>query len=431
MKHIARQYVSLLIILFVSVTFLFLADRSIFAQTETPTSSPTPSSNPTPTSTPIPTPDTSSQQTDLVNQINDLKKKISDSQNQEKTLSSQISVMDNQIKLTELRIRATKQDLQGLASDIETANKKISTLENSLDNLTKVLINRIVATYQTGSINHLYVLLSSDKASDFFTRESYLKLVQERDKKLIYETQQAKNDYTNQKQIFEDKRKKVEALRQQLQVYTDDLNNKKAAEKRLLAETQGSEANYQRILAQTEAQLAAFSKFTTSQGGASLLNNQTSCDEWGCYYNQRDSKWGSTALNNTQYTIASDGCLVTAMAMIYTHYGYKNVDPQSINSVSGNFSGIPAALLRKSIVANGVSSQRLSADIDSTLAGGNPVIIGISYDGGSWPDHFVVFVSGSNGDYKMNDPFTPNGRNISFKERYPGVKIVEVDRVVL
>jgi len=30
----------------------------------------------------------------------------------------------------------------------------------------------------------------------------------------------------------------------------------------------------------------------------------------------------------------------------------------------------------------------------------------------------------------MHDPFTPNGKNISFKERYPGVRIVEYEKVV-
>ncbi|MDE2589180.1 MAG: hypothetical protein KGL95_05900, partial [Patescibacteria group bacterium] len=70
-----------------------------------------------------------------------------------------------------------------------------------------------------------------------------------------------------------------------------------------------------------------------------------------------------------------------------------------------------------------------STDIDATLASGNPVIVGISYDGGPYPDHFVVFVSGSGGNYTMNDPFTPNGHNISFRGKYPNVRIVEEDKV--
>jgi len=245
----------------------------------------------------------------------------------------------------------------------------------------------------------------------------------------MYNTVQAKNDYANQKNIFEDKKKKVLSLQTQLESYTEELDSEKVEKQRLLSETEGSEANYQRILSQTRAQLAGFQGFVTSQGGASLLGNQTTCDDWGCYYNQRDSQWGGNPLNGTQYTLASDGCLVTSMAMVYTHYGHRDVTPQTINSVSSNFGGIPAALLRFDITANGISSHRVSSDIDSTLASGNPVIIGISYDGGGLADHFLVLISGSGGNYMMNDPFTPNGHNISFRGRYPTVRIVQYYKV--
>jgi peptidoglycan hydrolase CwlO-like protein len=383
--------------------------------------------------TPTPTPDssssTSSQVADLQKQIQDLQNKISSTQSQEKTLSSQISAMDNQIKLTELRIASTNEQISELTDNINTTSTKIATIEGSLSGLTKVLLDHIVATYKVGANQDFGILLTSNSISDFFKRESYLKIVQAHDKQLIYDTVQAKNDYANQQTIFEDQKKKVEALQSQLQAYNDQLDQEKSDKQKLLAETQGDEATYQRLLAQTEAQLASFSNFVTVQGGASLLSNQTVCDDWGCYYNQRDSQWGSIALNGTPYSIASDGCLMTSMAMVYTHYGHKDVNPLSINSVSSNFSGIPPALLKYSIAANGVSSQRVSADIDATLAGGNPVIVGISYDGGPYPDHFVVFVSGSGGNYVMNDPFTPNGHNISFRGRYPTVRIVEEDKV--
>ncbi|HYM64867.1 MAG TPA: hypothetical protein VES68_00055 [Candidatus Sulfotelmatobacter sp.] len=379
--------------------------------------------------TPTPTTDNSQAAQDLQNKINDLKNKIADLQSQEKTLSSQISIMDSQIKLTEYKIEQTQEQITNLTLDIDSATKKISSLQKSLDNSIDVLLNRIVATYEVGSIQPLQILLTSGSASDFFTRLNYLKVAQAHDKKLIYDTQQAKNDYSKQKTIFENEKKQVEILQNQLQDYTNQLDEQKAEKQTLLSETQGSEANYQTILAQTEAQLASFSNFVTSQGGASILSGQTICDDWGCYYNQRDSQWGNNSLNGTQYSLASDGCLITSMAMIYTHYGHKDVTPQSINSVSSNFSGIPPALLKYSITANGVSSQRISAEIDSTLSGGNPVVIGISYDGGNLPDHFVVLLSGSGGNYMMNDPFTPNGHNISFRGRYPSVKIVEIDKV--
>src|SRR5581483_2143048 len=184
---------------------------------------------------------------DLLNQINDLQSKISDLQGQEKTLSSQIGVFDSQIQLTGLRISQTKEQLTELTTDIETASKKIDTLNSSLQNLTKVLLNRIVVTYEIGSVQPLSVLLSSNTASDFFSRANYLRIAQAHDKQLIYETQQAKTDYANQKNIFEDKKKQEEVLQTQLQAYNDQLSQQKAAKQNLLSQTQGSEATYQRL----------------------------------------------------------------------------------------------------------------------------------------------------------------------------------------
>lgn len=410
------------IVFFIAALFIAVLSVTVVAFAEEPTV--------TPTASPSPTPGPDAGKLDqLRSQINDLEQKIAVTQSKEKTLKSEIGVLDNQIKLTELRVNATKEEIVELTDDINSANGRINKLEGSLDSITKVLINRVRATYQIGSIEPIEVLVASDDMTDFLHRANYLRVAQENDKKLMYNTVQAKNDYEHQKNIFEDKKAKIEALKTQLEDYTKQIEGDKEAKNRLLDETQGDEENYQRILAETKAQLAGFQGFVTSQGGASILSNQTVCDDWGCYYNQRDGQWGNNALNGTGYTLASDGCLVTSMAMIYTHYGHRDITPQSINSVSSNFGGIPPALLRFSISANGISSQRISADIDSTLASGNPVVIGISYDGGSLADHFLVLVSGSNGNYQMNDPFTPNGHNISFRDRYPSVRIVQYYRV--
>lgn len=382
------------------------------------------------TTTPTPTPDKTAEANDLQNKINDLQAKISKLKSEESTLTSQIAVMDNQINLTQLRIDSTEKQISDLTLDIDTADKKIVKLENSLDKLSEVLINRIKATYVVGSASGFQVLLSSRNAEDFVERANYLRLAQAHDKKLIYDTVQARNDYANQKDIFEDQKTKAERLGVELANYQAQIETEKQAKNRLLADTQGSEDNYQRLLAQAKAQLAGFTNFTQVQGGASILSGQTQCDDWGCYYNQRDSQWGNNALNGTGYTLASDGCLVTSMAMIYTHYGHRGVNPQTINSNSSNFASYYPAFLLKVISADGATSSRVYDSIDSVLSSGNPVVIGISYDGGPLADHFVVFVSGSNGNYTMKDPFTPNGNNIDFRGRYPTARIVEVEKVV-
>lgn len=185
-----------------------------------------------------------------------LQTKISEKQGEQKTLSSQIAIMNNQIKLTEFRINATQEEITELTLDIDTADKKINTLESSLEKLTGALINRIVATYEVGTVQPFNILLSSDNVSNFFTRLNYLKIVQEHDKKLIYDTAQAKNDYANQKEIFEDKKKEVESLKIRLEEYTDQLEGERIGKQQLLAVTRNDEARYQRLLTEARAERA-------------------------------------------------------------------------------------------------------------------------------------------------------------------------------
>ena len=402
----------ILVILILIILFSFSFGKNIvYSQTPTPTSSP----------------DNTQAIQDLLNKINDLTNKINDLKGQEKTLSSQISVMDNQIKLTEYRIEATQEQITSLTLDIDTTTKKISGLEASLNNLVGVLANRIVATYEVGTIQPFQILLTSNNASDFFKRLNYLKIAQAHDKKLVYDTQQAKIDYANQKAIFEDKKKKIEALKKQLEDYTDQLNQEKDAKKQLLADTQGSEANYQSMLAQARAQLAGFSRFVTSQGGASILSGQTSCNDWGCYYNQRDSQWGNMLINGQSgYSMAGYGCLITSVAMIASHMGHKDILPSDIaGSANSNFA-VDTAMLKYSISVKGVNISRSgTSPLDSALQSG-PVIVGIYAYGGT---HFVVIKSGSGGNYVMNDPYVAGGHDISFTDHYSTASIFEIDKV--
>ena len=74
-----------------------------------------------------------------------------------------------------------------------------------------------------------------------------------------------------------------------------------------------------------------------------------------------------------------------------------------------------------------MTATRKTAAIDATLATGNPVIVGLNAYGGT---HFVVLVSGSNGNYLMRDPYITNGNNISFSAHYSLRNIFSISKVV-
>lgn len=367
--------------------------------------------------------------TDLEKKISEYQSKLQQLKQQKSTLSSQIQYMDTQIYLTSLQINQTEQKIISTGKEIGLLGSKIEGLDQSLDYLSKQLIQRIIEGYKKKPLSVLSLLLDSQGASDFLNQVKYLKTAQNNNQKLLYTVQETKSNAEEQKKLREEKKVELDKLTATLNYQKQALDSQRSQKQTLLSETQSDESTYQRLLSQAQAQLAGFGRFVSSQGGSSLLSNQTVCDDWGCYYNQRDSQWGGISLNGTGYTLAGEGCLVTSMAMIYSHYGHKSVTPQTINSNSQNFASYYPAYLNKTIIADGTSSTRISSDIDSELSAGRPIVVGISYDGGPLPDHFLVLISGSNGDYKMNDPFTPNGHNIPFTDHYSVGSIREIDRV--
>lgn len=353
--------------------------------------------------------------TDVINACN---AQITALQNKANTLSNQIAQFNAQISLMEVKIESTKEQIKLLAG-------RITQVQGSLDDLTKAFSARAVATYKMfrtdGSI---YLLLSSHDISDAISKFHYLQEAENADQNLLTRLKSAQVTYETSK-------KQSETLQKQLEDQQTNLNVQKIAKAQLLADTRGSEANYQKLLLQAQSQLAAFKNFVAGQGGASILNNQTVCNDWGCYYNQRDSQWGNKFLGGSTLTVKEYGCLVSSSAMVASFYK-KTLTPSDIAASNASFftpdSG--TALLWRDITVNGIRIVRNSigantANIDSELAAGRPVIVGL-YNG---PAHFIVIKSGSNGNYIMNDPFMENGHDVSFNSKYSVSNITDVENV--
>lgn len=374
------------------------------------------------------------QQAALQQQINDLQQKISAAQGQEQTLSDTISVMDDKISLTENQITYTQQKISDLNSNIDKTNVKLGNLNGSLQDLTKTLLNRIVETYQLDNSNDLQAMLTAPDVDSLLLQKSYAQVVQEHDRELLYETEQAKNDYANFKAIQEQQKQQVEELQNQLQSQTDQLAQEKQSKQDLLAQTKGSESVYNSQLAAAKAQYAALTNFARARVGSSsmvnLVPHQNLSDGWGAYYNQRDSSWGNDLFPGG-YLIKDAGCLLTSYAMMVTHYG-GSITPDEVAANSGFFDAYGDFL---SPSANGHSDTLVfmnSSESDflnqlrNDVNAGKGVIGGLSYDGGPIPDHWVVLRSvNADGSFQINDPLYAGAINVNINDHYAGLKITE------
>ena len=277
-----------------------------------------------------------------------------------------------------------------------------------MQSLTEAFSSRANETYKMARLGDpLVLLVTSENLSEAVTRFHYLQRIQEADRELLVKLQDAQNTYVAEKDDQEDLQ--AELLQQQ-QV----LGAQKAAKAELLEQTENDEQKYQNLLAEARAQLAALRRFVTAQGGASILSNQTVCNDWGCYYNQRDSQWGNIGMGGSSYSMAGYGCLVTSVSMLASHSG-RNIKPGDIAVNPAAF--VPGTgYLYHSFEVNGIDvsiSTASSSQLDSLLSLG-PVIAGL-YSG---PDHFIVILRKEGDQYIVHDPFMEGGNERPLSDNY-------------
>lgn len=370
-------------------------------------------------------------QADLEKQIQEYQAKLSELSGQKQTLAQALAVLTTQIKLTETKIAANVAQLDKLDIEITDLSSRISSIDYSLTDLTKFFIGRVRDTYIHKGTYDAFVVAQTSGISDALRVVEYTKKVRDHDRSVLISLEKSRLDYDTQKQVKEKKQKEIATLKKRLDADKVALASQVAAKNKLLADTKNDESRYQKLLSDAQRQLASFHRFVSNQGGAGILGNQTKCDGWGCYYNQRDGQWGNKFMGLSNETMAEVGCLVTSVAMVSSHYG-KSLTPGDIADSTSPFWGNTAYMNQGSWTVNGVTISRTrigssTGKIDEELSAGRPVIVGI-YGG---PDHFLVIKAKEGDDYIMNDPFPENGGNIKFTSKYPLSAISAVDRVTV
>jgi hypothetical protein len=328
--------------------------------------------------------------------------------------------MQKQINVTNLKI-------QQLGTSIQSAQQHIGTNQSAIAEGVKTL-----AEEDTEPL--LVHLLSSGSLAEAWQDQGEIIEVQGGIQDQVTQLQTQKTSLTASKTASQQAEAELASQKKQLTAEQTSLTATQNQKKQLLAETNSDEATYENLLKQAQAELQSFSTFAQNATSKGILTNQTSCDSWGCYYNQRDSQWGNDALDGSQFTMKSDGCLVTAMAMIMTHYGYSNVTPTTINNNPADFAAYyPADLLINDVPIGGATVTRVpigikQTNIDAVLSTGSPVVVGIHAYGGT---HYIVFTSGSKGKYIMRDPYQPNAKDIPFTQYYSLGEIFSAAKVVI
>lgn len=371
------------------------------------------------------TDDISKQVADKQAEIQKLETQLADTRNQEKTLKSQLDLIDGQTKITALKIEETNLKIEKLKREIADLLNRIKRIGATLDSLSEILLQRIVQTYKySNDVSTLNLLFSSHGLTELIERLKYIQVAQAYNKQKLYELQATKLAYNDQKQDKLTRQQEAEKLNNDLVSYKKQLDQQKKTKQELLTQTQGDEATYQKLLAQAQAQLAAFSSFVQSEGGVTLISADPNWPSG--YFSQRDIRWGELFIGNSHISIGAAGCLVTSVAMTLTHRGNAQT-PITIGSNDSYF--FLGNFIWSGITSLGFNTPERTTDtsnIDKVLNAGKWAIVGISYtsNASSEPFHFVVITSKNGNDYNLFDPW--KGPNISFNNNYSGKYITEI-----
>lgn len=342
-------------------------------------------------------------------------KKISNLKNEQNSLKQVLATITSKINLTQGQINQTDAQIKAVEKEIEILGGVLDKVNESSSTLGKIYLARVKESYRRIRTNQENLLFSSSDFSDYFSKLKYLNTVKSKDQLILAELEKSRQDYDSRRQSKQEKQKEIEELKKKMLEQKRSLDAQQKEKQSLLNLTANDEKKYQKLLSDAKAQLAALRRFVSSNGGATILSNQTKCDSWGCYYNQRDSQWGNLGLGGSSYSTAEYGCLVNSVSMIASNKG-KNIKPGDIAANASAF--VPGTgYLLHSFSVNGinVSITSISKDkLDSELSAGRSVIAGL-YGG---PDHFIVIVKKEGDKYIMHDPFLENGSNRPLTDKY-------------
>ena len=147
-----------------------------------------------------------------------------------------------------------------------------------------------------------------------------------------------------------------------------------------------------------------------------ILEPELEGNAWGRYFNQRDARWAEGSVGVGSATVWKIGCLLSDLAMVYTHFGFASVTPGSVAAHAGWFNG-GGAIYNSALNIPGhatvVVKNPSQAWISAQLTVGHPVIVGMNLPQGG--THFVT-LTGMDGtaDWWTDDPWEQNAMHVPF-----------------
>jgi len=219
------------------------------------------------------------RQQELQNQLNQIESQIAvqqqlldAAQGQRQTLQTQINAFNAEIKKTQLQIEAINVSIAQLNGDIGVRNKTLTSLSEQLAAEKESLAQILRQTQVLDDYSAVSVALGSKNVSEFFSDLDAFTSIKSSLAESFNQIEQTSVSTEAEKEALETRLAEQQQLRQVAQVAKQSVQAQEEQKQKLLTQTKGIEANYQKLIATSQKTAAQIRTelFTLAGGGGQI-----------------------------------------------------------------------------------------------------------------------------------------------------------------
>jgi len=192
----------------------------------------------------------------IQDEINTHKENISEKQKEERTLNSEVAILGSQVKKTELELSQTALALRATELFIEANNIKIVEFSGKIGHEKQVIAELVRVMYEEDSRDLIELIIASGDISDFFEHQKLLESIQASLHNSLQNLKQARTNIEEEQKSLEEERETQGKLKTLQEVQRASLRNRKDERNNLLQVTRGEKAEFERLVAQKERDVA-------------------------------------------------------------------------------------------------------------------------------------------------------------------------------
>ncbi|MEK7660017.1 MAG: hypothetical protein AAB343_02330, partial [Patescibacteria group bacterium] len=164
------------------------------------------------------------------------------------SLQRDISILDAQIKKTKLEMQSLELIISKLSAQIKEKEQSITHISSTIDEQKLSLAESIKKLHEYDDASMVEVMLSNAKLSDYFNDVDAIDVVQDSLQKQFFNLRSTRDEEVTLKNEYAGEREEQVEARALLAIERQGLESKERERQKLLKDTKGVEATYQKVV---------------------------------------------------------------------------------------------------------------------------------------------------------------------------------------